>query len=152
MTIRPLFLLAFALSARCFSAAAQNAGSLFIEINNITAKTGDLHITVFNSQATFLKDKQYIFSKRVIVDGATPSSMRVELPNFPHGDYAISVYHDINNNHKLDQNAIGVPTEPYALSNNVNVKWRRPSFNECKVTFTEAAKTLAFTVKYWKER
>ncbi len=35
---------------------------------------------------------------------------------FP-GEYALLVYHDENNNHRLDKNFIGIPTEPLGFSN-----------------------------------
>ncbi len=135
-----------------FTQSPTNAGVLVIEINNIKAHTGDLHITIFNNQETFLKDKQYIFSKRVPVDAQTPSTVRVELPDFPFGTYAVTVYHDINFNHIMDQNGLGIPTEPYGLSNNVKVKWRRPRFDECSFSFTQSGKVIPFELKLWKER
>ena len=135
-----------------FTSPHDNSGTLVLEISHITAQTGDVHVAIFNSQGTFLKDKQYILAKRFVVDNQTGSFMRVEIPNLPYGTYAMSIYHDINNNHILDQSGLGIPIEPYALSNNVKVKWRRPSFEECKFVFGEPSKTMGFELKYWKDR
>ena len=35
----------------------------------------------------------------------------------PSGEYAISIYHDINSNAKLDTNFLGIPKEDYTCSN-----------------------------------
>src|SRR5690625_5362046 len=43
---------------------------------------------------------------------------RYTLKGLPPGDYALLIYHDENRNGELDQNFVGIPREPIALSNN----------------------------------
>ena len=51
----------------------------------------------------------------------------------PEGHYAITAYHDINSNKILDKTFIGLPNEPYGLSNNFRPTISVPTFDDCKV-------------------
>lgn len=48
------------------------------------------------------------------------------------GNYAIAVHHDANKNGVMDKNLLGIPTEAYGFSNNPVVRFRAPTFKECK--------------------
>ncbi len=50
--------------------------------------------------------------------------------NLPVGTYAIAIFHDSNNNKKLDKNWVGIPKEGYGFSNNVFGTFGPPSFQE----------------------
>ena len=49
------------------------------------------------------------------------------------GDYAFVAYLDENGDGKLNRGPLGAPREPYAFSNGVVPKLRRPKFDEAKV-------------------
>jgi outer membrane protein len=55
------------------------------------------------------------------------------LNDVPSGKVAILVYHDANNNGRIDKNFVGIPREPLAISNNYEPKgpprFSRASFN-----------------------
>ena len=44
------------------------------------------------------------------------------------GQYAVRLYHDENDNQKLDTNVLGIPRERYGYSNNVRGWMGEPSF------------------------
>ncbi len=48
----------------------------------------------------------------------------------PAGRYAIKSFHDIDGDGKLGSNMFGIPTEPYAFSNNAagRASWAEASF------------------------
>lgn len=47
----------------------------------------------------------------------------------PPGKWAVRLYHDENDNGKLDTNFFGIPTEGYGFSNNVQGRFGPPSFD-----------------------
>ena len=49
------------------------------------------------------------------------------------GDYAFVAYLDENGDGKLNRGPLGAPKEPYAFSNGVVPKLRRPKFDDAKV-------------------
>jgi uncharacterized protein (DUF2141 family) len=68
---------------------------------------------------------------------ARVGSMRCEFVGLPAGRYAVSASHDVNGNGKPDRNFVGLPTEPWAVSNNVRPTLRAPRFAEAALTLTE---------------
>ena len=46
------------------------------------------------------------------------------------GTYAITVYHDRNDNRRFDKNWLGIPREGWGVSNNVRPRLRAPRFDE----------------------
>jgi len=73
-------------------------------------------------------------------------SIEVTIENIPPGEYAISIFHDENDNGKLDTNFIGIPKEPYGFSNNPVIKLRPPTFMEAKFVHRQLTH-LAIKVK-----
>jgi uncharacterized protein (DUF2141 family) len=58
---------------------------------------------------------------------------QIELPvDLLHGEWAVVITQDLNDNDKLDKNLMGIPVEPYGFSNNVRPKFAPPAFDGCK--------------------
>jgi uncharacterized protein (DUF2141 family) len=60
--------------------------------------------------------------------------------SLPKGEYAVSIYHDLNRNDKLDKNIFGAPTEPYGFSRNFTPLVRAPKFDEVKINLAQDKK------------
>jgi uncharacterized protein (DUF2141 family) len=60
--------------------------------------------------------------------------------SLPKGEYAVSVYHDLNGNEKLDKNFFGAPIEPYGFSRNFKPFMRAPKFDEVQISLTQDRK------------
>ncbi len=61
---------------------------------------------------------------------AEEGSMTLCVAARKHGQYAMVVYHDENDNHKFDRNWIGLPTEGFGVSNDPTLFLAPPSFEE----------------------
>ena len=57
----------------------------------------------------------------------------VVLTDLSENRYAIKVFHDENNNKKLDFNLLGMPTEAWGVSNNARPSFRAPTLQEMLV-------------------
>ena len=103
---------------------------LKIIVTNIKTYKGNIEMGVFNNTKSFLvKGKEYkTFSKNV-----TNDSIVFVLKDLTKGNYAISVYHDINSDKKCNLNFIGMPIEPYGFSQNFKPRFSKPIFNDCKI-------------------
>lgn len=124
-------------------------GSISISISNCSSNDGTIRIAVYDSKETFSKPKKHIAGRVLPAQKNTPLS--VEIPNIAHGEYAIALYHDLNDNGKLDKNTLGIPTEPYAFSNNPVIKWKPPTFEDARFELTSSSQELTIELKYWKE-
>ena len=77
------------------------------------ASTGAVMVALFDSEAAYR-------SNRPVARTAIPASGRVvaEFAGLPAGDYAVKAFHDVNGDGEMNVNPFGLPTEPYAFSNN----------------------------------
>jgi len=139
-------LLAFAL----IMSAPENIekGILELEIANIRDTRGVIRVGLFNKEAGFPDQDKVSWSK---ILPAQRGKVSLEIPDLPYGSYALAIYHDLNNNGRLDKNVWGIPTEPYGFSNSVKAKWSQPTFGEAAFSFPKAIQRLTITLNRWEE-
>jgi uncharacterized protein (DUF2141 family) len=110
-------------------AISGETSSLDIEITGIQKISGSVRI------ALFLGNEAYDSSdalKAVIVD-VTGETISVSFAELEPGLYGVKLFHDVDGDGKMKTNALGMPTEPYAFSNNARgrfgpAKWKDASF------------------------
>ena len=86
-------------------------------------------LNFYNASDAFLKDGRQAMRMIVRPGGKNSITVPVELPP---GEWAVALTQDTNDNDQLDKNFLGIPTEPYAFSNNVRPRFAPPKFEECK--------------------
>ena len=123
-------------------------GQLKVHVLGVAANGGDIHVAVYR-EATFLQDESALSS--LVLSPQGKNEVTGQLEPLPFGTYAVAVYQDMNGNGQLDKNAVGIPTEPYAFSNNPAVKWRAPTFKETALQLNQAKQAISITLKYWKD-
>ncbi len=107
---------------------------LEIQIDNIKENKGKIEIGVFNTGDRFLEaDQAY---KNYSIEVKNKKAVLV-IEDLPAGNYAISLYHDENDDDKCNRNFIGIPKEPYAFSNNVKPRFSPPSYEDCQFELIE---------------
>lgn len=127
---------------------AENQGKLVLEIGNIEKAKGKIWVGVYD------KPEHYFVKEKAIVKAVSVSNTgkaALEINKLQYGTYAIAMFHDLNGNGKLDQNAFGVPTEPYAFSKLPKSKWRLPKFEEVKFNFNHNNQVVRTRLKRWWE-
>jgi uncharacterized protein (DUF2141 family) len=120
---------------------------LNVTFQNILTAKGSLYVAVYDAADSFM-DTQKVRANKMIPVNQT-GSMQVTLGRLPPGQYAVSCFHDINGNGKLDTNLFGVPVEPYGFSNNVRPKFRPPLWEEVVFSLKEGTETMSVTLKSW---
>jgi uncharacterized protein (DUF2141 family) len=109
--------------------------TLTVVVEGVNEKDGNIGLLVFNSDKGWPDDRKVAL--RDIAVPAKPSTTNtIEVPNLPAGDYAVAVIHDVNKNHKLDKNFMGVPTEQWGMSTNPSHGLKAPPFNSVKFSLT----------------
>ncbi len=66
----------------------------------------------------------------------------------PPGVYAVQVFHDANDNGRVDRNLLGIPTEGVGFSRDAPIFFGPPSFEDAKVWIKGALVTLDITLKF----
>ncbi|AWM34515.1 DUF2141 domain-containing protein [Hymenobacter nivis] len=120
----------------CISGAAGPAAapgpataSVTVVVVGLASTEAVVRLNFYHRPETFLKHGQQAFRLEVKPNGQHEISVPVALAK---GEWAVALTQDVNNNDKLDKNLLGIPTEPYAFSNNVRPRLSAPNFEECK--------------------
>jgi uncharacterized protein (DUF2141 family) len=71
------------------------------------------------------------------------------FPAVPAGDFAVVVFHDVNDNGTIDHNLLGIPSEALGFSNGFKLSLTSgvPTFDKLKFTRRNAPQTLSLAVK-----
>ncbi|USX24122.1 DUF2141 domain-containing protein [Oxalobacteraceae bacterium OTU3CINTB1] len=137
---------ATAFLAFLFAAAGVNAGAsaadLTITVEGVASADGRLMVALYNAAETF-RGKPYLARMAPASTGAVTLAFK-ELPA---GDYAFAVYHDANGNGKLDLNAVGMPVEDYAFSNNAMGNRSAPSYEDARFQVPAGGAAVSVTLR-----
>ena len=76
--------------------------------------TGEIMVVLFNSEAAY--GGQGAPVAQAMIDVA--AGQHTATFTVPAGDYAVKSFHDVNGDGRMNTNPFGMPTEPYAFSNN----------------------------------
>lgn len=108
-------------------------GELKIKIQNIHPTEGKLYIAIYDNTDNFLNTDSAAYYK---IASISAENELVIIPDMKIGTYAISIFHDLNGNGKLDANMIGIPKEPYGFSNNSMGRFGPPKFKNAAFEFS----------------
>lgn len=125
-----VLLLSLTLSASCL---AQNI--VTATITNFKSNKGFCHACIFENAASFQKMEALSCVSVPVKDQKTT----VTFENLADGSYAIFVFHDENNNKKMDRNFLGIPREGYGASSNKLPFASAPRFSENKFSLSNKA-------------
>ncbi|WP_420400138.1 DUF2141 domain-containing protein [Flagellimonas sp.] len=112
--------------------SAQSTATLKVQIQDIESDEGMLRVGLYDSAQNWL-EKTFKSKSSTIVNG----KCEVVFEDVPYGEYAISVYHDENNNGKMDKYLGFYPKENYACSNQAPAKYGPPEWKDAKFTISQ---------------
>ena len=121
------------------AASATGNSSVTVVVSALASTTSTVKLYFYNVKETFLTHGGYAFMRVVKPGGQRQVSLPVDLPP---GEWAVAITQDVNNNDKLDKNLMGIPTEPFAFSNNVRPRFAPPAFDDCKFTVNGPGKVV----------
>jgi uncharacterized protein (DUF2141 family) len=133
------------------------AGDLKVSIEGVRSSAGAVMIGLYDSPEHFntaidkaaevgtLNDEARLGGVALRAIAGTQSVVFTKLNP---GSYAVIVFHDENDNGKLDKNFWGVPLEGYGFSNNAQGSLGPPDFKEVAITLDEADKEISISLIY----
>ena len=109
---------------------AAEAASLTVTFKALKTTTGAILFTVVNSEDAY-NDKAPSVTQAMLPVSADTATHA--MSGLAPGRYAIKAFHDVNGDGKMNANPFGMPTEPFAFSNNAvanmgPAKWADASF------------------------
>lgn len=112
--------------------------NLRVIATGVKSDQGKLYVWVYDKKDDWLSDR-YRTQKSIAVAGnRTGDTVAVELL-LPAGEYALSIFQDVNDDGKLERNFLGIPKEPAGLSNNLRPRFGRPKYKDAKFEVTVTA-------------
>ena len=114
--------------------------TLTLNVTNIQHNIGTVRVGIYDPNHGFgTEEEKPTYWKLIPITKTDNQTVAFELPQ---GRYAVAVYHDLNDNKKLDKNKIGFPKEPYGFSNNFRPKLSRPKFEDCAFELNNSPKII----------
>jgi uncharacterized protein (DUF2141 family) len=125
-------------------ATAAGAADLTVTITGVRNSNGAVAAALFNNETNFPKAPPF-GALRIKASGG-PVSFTVH--DLQPGKYAMTSYHDENDNGKLDSDPIGLPTEGYGVSNDAREALGPPQFSKASFDLGDQPKSITINIKY----
>ena len=114
----------------CFQAIGQipdeTSYNIAVEIENLQSHKGKVMVALYNSRETYMETR----FREAMASISKELKASIVLTEVPAGFYAISVFHDENDNNELDLKFMKIPKEPYGFSNNARGNMGPASFED----------------------
>ncbi len=101
--------------------------TLSVEVRGFKQLEGVIQLGLFSNEESFLETGSEFRTAEVAVDSSTTI---IVLEGLPYGQYAISLYHDQDSDGCIDKNFLGIPAEPYGISNDAWHRFSAPKWDE----------------------
>ena len=119
------------------------AADLTVTISGVKNSNGSVAAALFNSEADFRKTPFSAFRIK-----ASGGPVRFTIQNLPPGKYAMTAYHDENDNGKLDTDLVGAPSEGYGVSNDAREVAAPPQFSKASFDVGDQNKSITVNITY----
>lgn len=136
--MKKLLLIAAFIFTSILSTRAQENHTLTVDFKGMKSNNGSLFVALYNKEDSFLKTPIKATILKIENKKATAT-----FNDLPAGVYAISAFHDENNNKKMDTNFIGIPKEPIGISNDATGFMGPPKYKDAKFNIS---KDIALTI------
>jgi len=131
--VAALQVLAMCLVAVQISASSRQSGTVVVTLSH-PPESGEIACALFGSGDAFPEESADARGLFVAVSGTVATCTFDEVAP---GQYAVAAFLDTNGNRTNDRNFVGMPTEPWGVSNNVRPLMSAPSFEEAAFTVGE---------------
>ena len=113
------------------SATGKAQGKITVQISNLKTNEGLVRLCLFDNAAAFGGKGKPV---QCVAASIANKNAVATFDQVPAGTYAVSVFHDVNKNNKLDLNILGIPKEGYGASQNKLPFAAAPVFKENQFT------------------
>ncbi len=107
----------------------KSKGSIEIVVNGIKSFNGQINVALYDTSTNFNIIEKAFYKQTYSIKS---NSIIISIPNVPIGEYAISLFHDVNKNFQIDKNMLGIPKEGFAFSNNATANFGPPNWESAK--------------------
>ncbi|MEP1142944.1 MAG: DUF2141 domain-containing protein [Henriciella sp.] len=107
------------------------ASELTVNVEGITEAQGSISLGLFD-QATY-EGNGAVDGANLTVEG---DRVTVTFDGVEPGEYAVKLFHDVNGDGEMNTNPFGMPTEPFAFSNDAKGRFGPAKWDDAKFSVT----------------
>ena len=130
-----------AVSTGLLAAPLAAASDLTITVEGIAQTQGAIMLGLFDEDS--YKGDGAVNGAVLAVESA---SVTVTFDDLAPGEYAVRLYHDLNEDGEMNTNPFGIPTEPYAFSNDARGRFGPASWDDAKFSVDADGTTHTITM------
>ena len=115
-----------------------------VTVTGIEKPAGNLLAGIYTSPDDWLGANTFARQEVPVAATLRDGTLSFDI-SLPPGDYALSVFQDLNGNRTLDTNFMGIPTEASGSSNDAPARFGAPKFRDA--LFTVGTEPVALTIR-----
>lgn len=119
---------------------------ILVTIEKVRNSNGTIKVELYNGEAKTELEKGKKIARTRVKARQGETKLCLNAPS--EGSYTIALYHDENDNKKLDRNFIGIPREGFGFSNNPPLGLGIPEQKEMRFKVEDMATNLRISVIY----
>jgi uncharacterized protein (DUF2141 family) len=119
---------------------------IWVTIEKVRSSNGTIKVELYRGEAQKNQKKRKKVARTRVKARQGETKLCLNAPTV--GDYAISLYHDENDNKKFDRNFIGIPREGFGFSNNPPIGLGVPPQKEMRFKVESMATRVRILVVY----
>ncbi|WP_192349329.1 DUF2141 domain-containing protein [Algoriphagus sp. Y33] len=125
--MKPVFLILFFLMN--ISSSQNNFGTIEIIISETSSDEGVIQVLIFDQEKGWPESVEDAW--KMVTIPIENGIAKQTLTDVPIGKYAITVFHDHDEDGEIRKNRIGYPLDNFGFSNNPSLVFGVPSFEKC---------------------
>jgi uncharacterized protein (DUF2141 family) len=119
-------------------------GDLVVSVQRLGSEAGVVRWALYSTEESF-SAAVHSEGNTSLKAGTCPpkeGGCQFTIPALAHGDYALLLFHDENNNDEVDKRALGLPKERVGVSNYSSRPLRKPYWRKARFTHNQAPTLL----------
>lgn len=125
----------------CIPGSLFAASGVAVTVNRVRPGKGVVRIALVN-KAQFLMRKKLKEPLQKGIVKPLGESVQFTFKDVAPGDYAVQVLQDFDENGNMTNNWLGLPQEPWGMSNNPTIRFGPPKWERAKFTVTESSEVV----------
>ena len=121
---------------------------LAVTISGLDEPQGQVCLNLFDSGSGFPGDREQAVATQCLVPSPELSVVAV-FEDLAPGSYAVSVFHDANDDSEFNRNFVGMPTEGFGFSRNPDARTGAPEFGEAMVLVAGGETAIEIELTYF---
>ena len=123
--------------------SAHAVGQLEVLVTDVRSDRGHVRVAVCTADTFLSPGCPYHGSAP-----ARPGTVRVEIGNLPPGTYAVQVFQDEDDSHRVKRTLIGLPEEGVGFSNDAPMRFGPPRFASAAIRTTDAGGRISIRLRH----